>query len=153
MQVLVAAVVTCAFPAGDAVAPVRGEVVARYSAPSCVRCAGRRGIIVITGEHTPVVATRRGRITFAGDVAGALWVVQEVAPGVRVTYGRLASIALGVAEGVELPKGATVGESSGRVHLGVRSGESYTDPLGCWARRARLVAVPESAVGALGRSR
>lgn len=153
MQVLVAAVVACAFPTGDAVAPVRGEVVSRYAAPSCARCAGRRGITVDTGGQLPVVATRSGRITFAGDVAGVLWVVQEVAPNVRVTYGRLSSIAPGVSEGVEIPRGATLGGSSGRVHLGVRRGERYTDPLPCWAKRVRLVPVPDSVVGAFNPSR
>ena len=149
---LVALVVTasCVFPVAGSVVPVRGEVTARFVAPACERCAGRRGITVQTAPGADVVATRTGRITFAGPVAGTAWVVQEVAPGVRVTYGRLDSIEPGLTEGDSVRAGVRVGTSTGSVHLGVRRGDRYVDPLRCWAGRARLVPAPRGTVGGVG---
>jgi murein DD-endopeptidase MepM/ murein hydrolase activator NlpD len=121
-------------------APVRGTVVERFVAPACERCAGRRGIVVRVARPSPVLATATGEVTFAGHVGGALWVVQQVASGVRVTYGRLSAIAEGVETGVQVPAGGVLGEAEERVYLGIRVGEAPRNPLRCWARSARLVA-------------
>lgn len=141
---------SCAFPVTDSTVPVRGIVTARFVAPECERCSGRRGITVQTVPDAAVLATRTGRVTFAGQVAGTNWVVQEVAPGVRVTYGRLASIEPGIAEGDTVTAGERLGTSSGTVHLGVRRGAAYVDPLRCWTGKSRLVPVPRGAVGGVG---
>lgn len=140
----------CPFPLRDTALPVSGRVVERFVAPSCERCPGRRGVTVETGEGSPVRATTIGTVTFAGQVGGVLWVVQEVAPGVRVTYGRLARIADGVETGVGLVAGQTLGVAHNRVYLGVRVGEAPRDPLRCWVRSPRLV-MPN--VGRSGRPR
>lgn len=129
----------CPFPTQGVVAPVSGRVVERYVEPTCDRCAGRRGVTVAVGSDVAVRATSGGRITFAGPVGGALWVVQEVAPGVRVTYGRLSSIADGVVTGVHLVAGRPLGTADERVYLGVRVGDTPRDPSRCWVRRPRLV--------------
>ena len=131
----------CPFPVHGVVAPVTGRVVERYVEPACDRCAGRRGVTVATEPNAVVRTTRAGLVTFAGPVGGVLWVVQEVAPGVRVTYGRLASIAGGVAAGVAIAAGRPLGTAAEQVYLGVRVGETPWDPLRCWARRPRLVGV------------
>ena len=140
--VLAALVLSCPLPRSSSVVPVAGEVVGRFVAPSCERCAGRRGILVATVAGTTVHATRGGIITFAGAVGGVLWVVQQVAPDVRISYGRLAAIAPGVRAGGEVPTGAPVGVAAGRTHLGLRVGSVYRDPIGCWVGRARLVDQP-----------
>ncbi len=129
----------CPFPVHGVVAPVTGRVVERYVEPACDRCAGRRGVTVTTERDAVVRATRAGLVTFAGPVGGVLWVVQEVAPGVRVTYGRLASVAGGVATGVEVSAGRPLGTAAEQVYLGVRVGETPRDPSRCWVRRPRLV--------------
>ncbi|MGA0862651.1 MAG: peptidoglycan DD-metalloendopeptidase family protein [Ilumatobacteraceae bacterium] len=120
--------------------PVRGTVIERFLAPACERCAGRRGIVVRVARPSPVLATATGEVTFAGQVGGALWVVQQVAPGVRVTYGRLSAIAERIETGVQVPAGGALGEAQERVYLGVRVGNVPRNPLGCWARRVRLAA-------------
>ena len=129
----------CPFPTQGVVAPVTGRIVERYVEPSCDRCAGRRGVTVAVADGAVVRATGAGRVSFAGPVGGALWVVQEVAPGVRVTYGRLATIADGLSTGADLEAGRPLGTAHERVYLGVRVGETPRDPLLCWARRPRLV--------------
>lgn len=132
--------ISCPFPVADTVTPVAGVVTRDFVEPSCTRCAGRRGITVSTRVGSAVRATRHGRITFAGQVGGALWVVQEVAPGVRVTYGRLAEITSGVETGTEATRGSPVGVAGPAVYLGVRVGETPRNPLRCWTRSPRLVA-------------
>lgn len=131
--------VSCPFPPRDVVLPVSGRVLERFVAPRCERCAGRRGMTVATEQGSPVRATTSGEVTFAGQVGGSLWVVQEVAPGVRVTYGRLAAIATGVDTGEPLVTGQVLGTAHSRVYLGVRVGETPHDPSRCWGRRPRLV--------------
>lgn len=140
----------CPFPRAGSLAPVSGEVVGRFVPPACERCAGRRGITVAATPGAPVRATRDGAVTFAGSVGGSLWVVQQVAPGVRVTYGRLASIGAGVAVGETVTVGTPLATAARLVHLGVRTGDRYSDPLPCWAGRVALVAPPTWAVGATG---
>lgn len=142
--------VACPFPVNGSVFPVNGRVVERFVAPTCERCAGRRGITVAVGGTSAVRATTDGVVTFAGQVGRALWVVQEVAPGVRVTYGRLALVADGVTAGARLATGQVLGTAEKSVYLGVRVGETPRDPLRCWARRPRLVGVN---VGRSGRPR
>ena len=137
-----ALVMSCPLPRPGTVVPVAGEVVGRFVAPSCERCAGRRGILVATAAGAPVRATRAGAVIFAGAVGGVLWVVQRVSPEVRVNYGRLAAVAPGVQAGVTVPAGAAVGVAAGRTHLGLRVGGAYRDPIGCWTGRARLVDPP-----------
>lgn len=131
---------SCPVPSQTLTVPVRGTVVERFVAPACERCAGRRGIVVQVAGSSPVLATAGGEVTFAGQVGGALWVVQQVAPGIRVTYGRLAAIAEGIETGVRVSVGATLGAARDRVYLGLRVGEAPRNPLRCWARAARLVA-------------
>ena len=69
-----------------------------------------------------------GQVTFVGRVAGLTYVVQEIQPGVRVTYGWLADTA-DVAEGQVVGAGSVVGHTHTRTYLGVRVGITYVDPL------------------------
>jgi len=78
-------------------------------------------------------------VVFAGTVAGVQYVVVRASanPLVRVTYGGIAEVA--VAEGDEVVRGTALGtmgssisrDVSGAVklHLGVRVGQDYVDPL------------------------
>jgi hypothetical protein len=63
-----------------------------------------------------------------GEVAGKTYVVQLIAPGVKVTYGWL-EIANELAEGDEVVQGQYLGTAGGRTYLGVRRGGVYIEPL------------------------
>jgi hypothetical protein len=122
------------------VIPVAGDIVERFVEPPCPYCAGRRGIVIRTGRGVPVGAAAPGTVSFAGAVAGTLYVVVAHGGGWRTTYGGLASIRVRAGERVAVLE--TVGISAGRVHLGVRQGGDYVDPLPLLGRpavRARLV--------------
>lgn len=128
------------------ISPVRGEVIAFFRPPACERCAGHRGVTVATAEMSEVRAVRAGMITFVGQVAGPLYVVQEIQPGVRVTYGWLADTA-DMKEGRVVIAGDIVGRTQSRTYLGVRVGETYVDPLRYLGfARTRLVG-PNVAIG------
>lgn len=87
---------------------------------------------------TPVVALRDGVITFAGPVARTVYVVQEVAPRVVITYGRLLQPA--VARGDLARRGDIVGWVAKRLYVGVRIMGRYVDPrVGLAARAPMLV--------------
>jgi murein DD-endopeptidase MepM/ murein hydrolase activator NlpD len=75
-----------------------------------------------------VSAGAPGQVVFAGAVGGRNYVVLRHAndPRVRITYGRLATIA--VQRGDEVQVGATLGQASGVLYLGVRVGRIYVDP-------------------------
>ena len=110
------------------VPPVRGTVVDFFRPPACERCAGHRGVTVATADHSDVHAVRTGLVTFVGHVAGLIYVVQEIQPGVKVTYGWLADSA-DVGEGQVVGEGSIVGHTQTRTYLGVRVGGTYVDPL------------------------
>ncbi|MEY3266309.1 MAG: hypothetical protein RLY19_522 [Actinomycetota bacterium] len=126
------------------VPPVRGTVVTSFRPPACERCAGHRGVTVATESGSEVRAVRQGLITFVGKVALLTYIVQEIEPGVRVTYGWLADTA--VNEGDVAEAGAVIGRTAKRTYIGVRVGEIYVDPLRRLGfSRARLVG-PQRAI-------
>ena len=99
-----------------------------------------------TADNSDVLAVRSGLITFVGQVAGLVYVVQEIRPGVKVTYGWLADTAE-VTQGQVVGEGSVVGHTQTRTYLGVRVGEVYVDPLRYLGfARTRLVG-PNVAVG------
>lgn len=141
-------------PVNVTVAPVRGIVVQRFVAPRCERCSGHRGVTIATDPGQPVVAARTGTITFAGRVAGRHFIVERIAPDVRVTYGWVESVAEGVTEGVQVGAGEVLGTVGRLTYLGVRVGRSYVEPLsylGLW--RIRLVGPGRTFVGPQGPAR
>lgn len=120
--------------------PLPARVVDPFREPPCPYCAGNRGIEYEPPPGTAVAAGRAGRVTFAAAVAGVRYVVVEHRGGWRTTYGRLATIQVGVGDTVEA--GATLGTSTERFFLGLRDGERYVDPapfLGRLEARPQLV--------------
>jgi murein DD-endopeptidase MepM/ murein hydrolase activator NlpD len=119
--------------------PTNATVVDPFRAPECSRCAGNRGIEYAVPSNSVVRSGLDGRVVFAGMVAGVQYVVVRASanPLVRVTYGGIAEVA--VAEGDEVVRGTALGtmgssisrDVSGAVklHLGVRVGQDYVDPL------------------------
>ncbi|MFZ9191938.1 MAG: peptidoglycan DD-metalloendopeptidase family protein [Ilumatobacteraceae bacterium] len=107
--------------------PANATVIDGFRAPSCPRCAGNRGIEYAFASPT-VSAGAPGQVVFAGAVGGRNYVVLRHAndPRVRITYGRLATIAVQLGDEVQV--GATLGQASGVLYLGVRVGRIYVDP-------------------------
>lgn len=110
------------------VVPVSGPVLEGFRAPACQRCPGRRGVVIGSHPGAHVRAVRSGSVTFSGQVGGRLYVVQNIAPGVRVTYGWLASVS-DHNVGDEVMAGEVVGTAAERTYLGVRVGQVYVEPL------------------------
>ena len=119
------------------ITPVDGPVVQRFVAPACQRCSGHRGVTIASSAGVSVRAVLPGVITFAGEVAGNIYVVQQVAPGVKVTYGWL-GLTEGLAQGDMVNQGQVLGTAGARTYLGVRVGSRYVEPLRAlglgWAR-------------------
>ncbi|NBO32849.1 MAG: M23 family metallopeptidase [Actinobacteria bacterium] len=107
--------------------PANATVIEGFRAPACERCAGNRGIEYVVASST-VSAGAPGQVVFAGAVGGRNYVVVRHAddPRVRITYGRLASLA--VQQGDEVQVGATLGHTMGELYVGVRVGQTYVNP-------------------------
>lgn len=123
------------------VPPVSGAVVSHFSPPACRFCAGHRGIVVATAEGIGVVAAVSGRLTFVGQVAGRIYVVEAVGadPAVTLTYGWMTSAAPGLAAGTIVAQGSTLGVAGPRTYLGAKRDGQPIDPM-AWlgVRRTRL---------------
>lgn len=120
--------------------PVVARVVDPFREPTCRWCPGNRGLEYGTVAGVAVNAVSTGRVTFAGSVAGTIYLVVRHADGLRVTYGGLATTRFEVGDVVV--RGAAVGTTSGPLHLGVRDGDRYIDPsplIGSLRYRVRLV--------------
>jgi murein DD-endopeptidase MepM/ murein hydrolase activator NlpD len=144
MSALVAAAIAMAPPGSVFAAclppPVDAPIADGFRQPPCQWCPGHRGVEYAVAPGTVVRAVAAGTVTFAGPVAGVVYVVVEHADGLRATYGRLRSAEVDV--GTRVAAGATVGWSGDGVHFGLRRGETYVDPeplLGRLVSRARLV--------------
>ena len=87
-----------------------------------------------------------GRVEFAGDVAGRLYVVvladrssRAVGPApVKVTVGWMESVDPGLASGQPVAEGERIGSSGPATHLSVRVNGVHVEPLAAlglgWAR-------------------
>jgi Peptidase family M23 len=115
--------------------PVDGQVVRPFDAPSSEYAAGHRGIDFAAAPGTPVRAAGDGVVSFAGSVGGTLHVTLAHDGDLRTSYSFLSSV--GVRIGQPVTRGDVVGltggvgtDHDGRVlHLGLRSGDRYVDPM------------------------
>jgi hypothetical protein len=142
------------WPVSGVVADDRFDgVLETFLRPACRWCPGRRGVwLAVPSTGAEVLAPWRGSVTFAGAVAGSLYVTIRLPSGALVTCGGLIAVALGLAPGVEVERGAVLGAASERLFLSVRRDGVHIEPLTAlgWVR-PRLV---ESAtVGSIGPSR
>lgn len=120
--------------------PVPAPIVEPFVEPECPWCPGHRGVEFGPTAGAVVRAIAGGRVAFAGTVVGERYVAIEQHDGLRVTYGRLASI--DVAEGDTVTAGTVVGTAGDRLMLTVRRDGAYIDPapmLGRLVRRPWLV--------------
>jgi hypothetical protein len=107
--------------------PVDGPVVEPFSPPATPYGPGNRGVDYAPAPGTPVRAAAAGRVVFAGPVAGSRHVTLLHPDGLRTSYSFLATV--DVVLGAEVAAGAPVGTSGAELHFGVRSGDTYVDPL------------------------
>lgn len=110
--------------------PVDAPVTDPFRPPPAPWLPGNRGIEYATVPGAPVRAAARGRVTFAGPVAGALHVTVGHPDGIRTSYSFLASLA--VVAGADVVRGQVVGTAGGRLHVGARRGTTYIDPASLW---------------------
>ena len=115
--------------------PVDGPVVRRFEAPSTTWGPGHRGVDFAAAPGTPVRAAGAGVVAFAGPVGGRLVVVVSHPGGLRTGYAYLARTAVARGQSVErgtvlgLSGGTGPGHPAGVVHLSLREGDAYLDPL------------------------
>jgi murein DD-endopeptidase MepM/ murein hydrolase activator NlpD len=139
---LVALLALCTDASADASAwtePVRGPVVRRFEPPRSRFGAGHLGVDFRAEPGTLVHAVGPGTVVFAGAVAGTLHVVIRHPNGWRTSYSFLASVRVHTGEEVGAD---VVGTAGGRgenhdgsvLHLGLRIGDSYVDPMQLFGR-------------------
>ncbi len=124
-----------ASPGSNWIRPVTGGVVDPFDAPRSRFGAGHVGVDLAAPPETAVHAAGPGVVSFAGSVAGARHVVIAHAGGLRTSYSFLATIA--VPRGARVEAGEIVGTSGGTwaghdrtvLHVGLRSGDEYVDPM------------------------
>ncbi len=135
--------------------PVDGSLVRGFEEPAGPFGPGHRGVDFGAAPGAPVHAPARGRVTFAGQVAGTTWVTLEVAPAVLVTLGPLRTLEWSVGQVVAtgdrlgtLASGhASPDPSVAALHLGLRVDGVYVDPLPWLAGLARPRLAPLSEPG------
>ena len=121
--------------AGEWVRPVPGAVVRPFDPPASRFGAGHLGVDFAAAAGTPVVSAGPGVVAFAGTVARTKHVVVAHAGNLRTSYSFLASIA--VRRGQTMRAGQVVGTAGGVgqghdgrvVHVGLRDGDTYLDPM------------------------
>ncbi|HSJ91412.1 MAG TPA: M23 family metallopeptidase [Ilumatobacter sp.] len=138
-------VLAVAVPSGGVAAtcwwpPVVAPVSDPFRPPACPWCPGNRGIEYDTRPGQGVTAVEGGRVSYAGTIAGTMYVVIEHRDGRRATYGRLSERRH--QRGDVVLRGQVVGATGDTFHFGVRVGDDYVDPglsIGRLVGRPRLV--------------
>jgi murein DD-endopeptidase MepM/ murein hydrolase activator NlpD len=115
--------------------PVHGEVIRPYEEPANPYSAGHRGIDIAAPFGTPIRAPADGTVSFAGTVAGSLFISIDHAGGIRTSYSWVSAIS--VKKGQAVTVGAVIGRTgqghpgSDRTHLhfSARLNGTYIDPM------------------------
>lgn len=123
------------------VPPVDVPIAIGFVRPACDYCPGHRGVEYHPPTGVPVHAVIGGVVSFAGRVAGTLYVVVAQGDGSRATYGMLLTRVVGAGDGIAA--GQVVGYSSVRLYFGLRDPDDQpidpTSMLGHWVGRPRLI--------------
>jgi murein DD-endopeptidase MepM/ murein hydrolase activator NlpD len=124
-----------AHAAGTWLWPVSGSLLRPFDPPGSPFGAGHRGIDIGAPSGTTVVAPDPGTVTFAGTVAGHLFVTLAHGGELVSTYSWLSGIL--VQQGDLVARGQPIAASGGChpgdvdpcLHLGVKLNDAYVDPL------------------------
>jgi len=126
--------------------PVDAPVARPFRAPACEWCPGHRGLEYATASGETVRAAADGIVSFNGSVAGVRYLVVRHRDGLLATYGGVVSPELRVGQRVR--RADPVGRTTGRLHFGLRDGQTYLDPTPLLAvRTGRPRLVPSDGVG------
>jgi murein DD-endopeptidase MepM/ murein hydrolase activator NlpD len=106
--------------------PVEAPVTDPFRAPRCEWCPGNRGIEYGPTAGQVVSAVAAGSVEFAGTVAGTRYVVVAHDDGLRATYGRLRTVAVG--QGATIRAGQRIGTTGTVFYFGLRRGDAPVDP-------------------------
>ena len=115
--------------------PVVGTVIRFFEPPPTPYSAGHRGIDIAVPFGTPVHASAAGTVTFAGWVAGAMFVTVDHGDGIRTSYSFLSGFTVSKDQAVKA--GQVIGftghghpdVSTPHLHFGARVDGVYVDPL------------------------
>lgn len=115
--------------------PVEGPVIEGFAPPESPFGSGHRGIDIAAAIGTDVLAPADGTVSFAGPVGGRRFVTIDHGEGLRSTVSFVED--LRVRAGDRVSAGQVVASSGTghadagvpHVHLGVRIGDTYVDPL------------------------
>ncbi|MDQ1433897.1 MAG: hypothetical protein QOF59_713 [Actinomycetota bacterium] len=121
--------------ARPAMRPVLGRMVAGFRAPLTRYGRGHLGVDFAAPPGAAVRAVEAGTVVFAGRVGTTRHVVVRDPAGRRVSYSFLASVRVRTGERVR--RGEAVGTTGGTgphhgggvLHLGLRIGDTYVDPM------------------------
>jgi murein DD-endopeptidase MepM/ murein hydrolase activator NlpD len=119
--------------------PVSGRVARPFRPPVTRYGRGHLGVDFSAAPGTSVRAAGAGTVVFAGVVAATRHVVVRHPGGLRTSYSFLATIR--VHRGQRVGRGAVLGTTGGRgehhdghvLHLGLRIGDAYVDPMRLFA--------------------
>jgi murein DD-endopeptidase MepM/ murein hydrolase activator NlpD len=117
--------------------PVAARVSEPFRGPVCTWCPGHRGLQYATGPGAVVRSAGPGTVTFAGPVAGAVWITVAHEGGVLTSYGPLRQVL--VRRGAAVSAGVALGTTVGPLHFGVRVGGEYVDPAPLLGQPVHLV--------------
>ena len=121
--------------------PVDAPVSDPFRPPDGPYGAGNRGIEYDTRPGEVVRAAATGTVSFAGAVAGSLFVTLDHGGGVLSTYSYLERIS--VRRGADVAAGQVVGLAGEFLHFSVRVDGDYVDPAAfIGVRRVRVRLVP-----------
>lgn len=105
------------------VRPVDGPLITEIQPPAQPWFPGHRGVDLAAQPGEPIRASRDGRITFAGQVAGTGWLTIDHGGGLETTYGPIALPPM-VSAGTRVQAGhviATLAPGQDHLDLGART--------------------------------
>jgi murein DD-endopeptidase MepM/ murein hydrolase activator NlpD len=115
--------------------PLSGPVIRGFDPPGSPYGAGHRGIDIAAPVGTQIVAPAAGTVSFAGRVGGHLFLTIAHGGGVSSTYSWLSGLLVRKADlispgqPVALSGAGHPGDLIPSLHLGVKLGTAYVDPL------------------------
>ena len=117
--------------------PVEAPVADPFRPPEDRYGPGNRGIEYDTLPGQVVRAAAAGTVSFAGPVAGSLYVTVDHGGGVVSSYSFL--MRMSVRTGARVDQGRVIGVAGERLHFSVRVNDDYVDPAGfIGVRRVRV---------------
>ena len=115
--------------------PVEGPIIRFFEPPATPFSAGHRGIDIAVPFGTPIHAPAAGTVTFAGWIAGSMFMTLDHGDGVRTSYSWLSGFA--VAKGDSVHRDEVIAYTghghpdvvTPHLHFSARVNGVYVDPL------------------------